>query len=408
MTPVQTVANNLPPTINRIANDLCVEEEYVSDLLDKLSVDSTKHYIPLVRVLDRIEDDFPDLDSGDEIEVLRQSVQQEIESSVLSEQEKKQKTKFEGMVSRGSRQEAEGLRGLRTGRLYREEYPTWNDYCLAVFRITGTTADNRIAWLRMTELIEAKLGKDHVLGVVEAKELLRLDDFPELAAESLLAAEEKAEQAGRKRQTDDVAAEVKRRMDYRSHADEMSLEEFEAIRDAGISTWSADDVVRKVREHQADGLAFADALELVDEVKDARKKKQIYEKRNDLNTVNTKIKEMTESSDLKANRDEAKRLKKELKAMEDGKEAPDDSSEDGDEEMTSEIFDLLTNADQALEEARDSSSWIDPTLTQAELNAILDKAEEVEKSLADVVAKAKEELANAGKEEEPENVSRLD
>src|SRR5688572_7164819 len=131
MTTILGVANNLPKAIVEIAKELRVSEEAVGSLVERICVDTERHRIPLMRVLDDM-DQWGDLDeiSDENVESLRKQVDNEITSSILSAEERADFARYEALIDKNDRQSAEALRSIRDRRLYREEFATWDNYCV--------------------------------------------------------------------------------------------------------------------------------------------------------------------------------------------------------------------------------------------------------------------------------------
>lgn len=274
----QTLANYLPGSLE-ISDELGWEPEHVSQILADLKIDAIRNHVAIVRVLDSIECDgaatFADI-TAIGVEKVRAEIEAEIEASKLTRKEKAALAKYEELVVGGLRQSAEALRSIRDGRLYRETFSSWDGYCTARWHFSGTSGDNKITWLNITESLEKKCGHDVALGVNQAKDLLKLNAHPRLLVDALVAADGRAKDDARKRKDDDVRSEVKRRLAYVQNEvapEVMSLEEFEAMSDAGIPTSEVCSVLEKVRIKEADGLSFSDALDATDDVVSARRQK---------------------------------------------------------------------------------------------------------------------------------------
>jgi hypothetical protein len=321
MTVSADLANNLPKqaAVERIAEEVGVPEDYVHALADRLQLDPSKHAIPMIRLLDEEEDLVdPDKLSDEEVADLQKRAAEDAEESDLSEEERADLAKYEGQISQGLRQSAEAFRQIKKRKLYREDYTSWNTYIEQRWQISGTSADNHIAWLRMTEMLEKELGQDYRLNLTEAKALLKLREHPELAAEAIVAAEGRAKEENRKRETADVVAEVERRRDYALYSSvpkKMTLDEFQALRAVGVPAHKAADVIGSVREGEAEGLTFEKAMEASDKMEAYRNRKTKEEKQKELNSVKQKIKEIKEGSDLKSLSDQEKKLKEEIEAL---------------------------------------------------------------------------------------------
>lgn len=427
----EPLANNLPDeAVEAIAQEIG-SKDYVKALLTRLQMKNVAA-VPIVNVLKRLEELPGDVDdiTDEQVQAIRQAIQDEIKACSLSDQERKDLAKYEAQIDKGLRQSAEALRAIRDGRLYREDYSSWDSYCMARWRFSGTTGDNKIAWLRMTELIEERLGEGFSLGTVEAKALLRLQDKPEMAAEALVAAEERAKSEGRKRQAADVAAEVERRREYSlwdSIPGLMSLDEFESLRSAGVSRYDMEVVIPKIRNKQAEGMTFEDAIEATEMVANRRKAKAKEEKKAALEAARRRVKEIKQSSDLTAAQEEVNRLKQEIAELDgvqdgdgkgggevkrlklanlDGQEVGDQDEEpDSSHDESPPASEVRQSLDSALESLDDALTGDWPVEDADELDRILAVAEDIEKKLAEITAKAKELLADV---EEPEAVSSVD
>lgn len=449
------LANYLPEAAKKIAEEADLLVEFVEPLLRLLRVDPVKHHVPLVRVVAAVEDDLrlpndPDEMTQEQIEFVRQMLADEVEACRLSDAERQDLAKYEALIDKGLRQSATALRAIRDGRLYREEYSSWDNYCSARWRFRGTTGDNKIAWLTVTELVEAKLDQEFRLGVVEAKTLLKLREHPDLLAAALLAADEKAATEDRKRQDADVAVEVERRLEYVRFCDvpqEMTLEEFETLAQAGISSYRTIKVIESVREKEAEGMSFEQALDATEEVIESRRKKVEAAKKAELEAVDAEIQAIqkkakyqklvnkkkaikAEIADLKATTapnssesssssdddepvDEAGTADESaaedetivsdvrnssLKVVSSDEAEPADETVTGNDTTASDVRQRLADAFKSLEDAF-AGDW--PEENAEELDRILAVAQKCEDKLAEITAKAKEYFADV---EEPEAI----
>jgi len=404
------LANYLPGTME-LSDEIDVGEAYLGPLLDKLQMDAVKFHAALARVLERIvwglPDDLEDL-TADEIKSLRIQVEKEMKASKLTKKEKEALETFEAQIDKGLRQSAESLRAIRDGRLYREEFASWESYCSARWHFSGTSGDNKITWLKIAELLEAKFGKEVKLGVVQAKELLKLWDYPELLVEALVAADENAASEGRKRKDDDVRSEAERRLSFvrnQQVPELMSLAEFEALKDSGIQEHNLSHVVEFVREKQGEGLNFDEAMDVTEDVVVARTRKNKAAKESELRTLNAKIRSIQEKDDLQNLLNRKKSLQTEIANLDYEKETGDNANErevglrvvandpDNTDEPESEVWPNLEDAFHSLEAAF-SGIW--PEQRPDALDEIRILAENCEDKLAEIVAKVKEILADVG------------
>src|SRR5690606_39234532 len=132
--------------------------EFVKPLLERLEVDPVKHHVALVRVMESVSTDIrfpdePDEMSKKDIAAIRQMIEDEAKAYRLSDDEREEYV----VLLRGAKSDEDGhaekLRQIRDRKLYREDYPSWDSFCLCEFGFSGTTGDNRIARLSAKKLL---------------------------------------------------------------------------------------------------------------------------------------------------------------------------------------------------------------------------------------------------------------
>lgn len=110
----------------------------------------------------------------------------------LSTKERKDFERLDRKFDRGHRDSIAALREIREGKLYRESYPTFDDY----MRRRGHTrqwATQQINWLRTYELLENNGKNPYHLSVDDAQPLAKLKEHPEELVRAVIEAEAEAE-----------------------------------------------------------------------------------------------------------------------------------------------------------------------------------------------------------------------
>ncbi len=374
----------------------------------------------------------------------------------FTEKDRKDLPILEQRIKGGLQGAAEAIRAIRWRQLWRllrdnagnQLYLNFEAYCQDRLGHSRQWVTHLTNWLRIVEELEAIGFPVPQLTVKAAQGLLngRLKD-----AGGLRAVLEEAKEAGVPFDRDHLREIVLRRADYHYWSTEgkegvtkpaaktyaeykKDLTTVKELGD-GQTSW---DVVQRAKALEGD---FADNLvtlcrrerklpkannlltlltgeplkEVVSRLKEVGKEgAEIEEKKTLLATLKEQIRERQQEGGLRKLKEEAKALEQELKAKgvlkSNGKPSPTDpqgdstppqpdkhQEDDEEKEADSEVYKSLQTALENLEEAL-TWNWPDE---ESELDAILLKAQECEKKLAEITAKAKELLADA---EQPEVV----
>jgi len=377
--------------------------------------------------------------------------QKDEEEISFTEKDRKDLPLLEQRAESGGRQQAEAIREIRQRQLWRlilddegkQLYSNFEDYCQDHLGHSRQWVTHLTNWLRIMEELEA-LGFPLPHLTVKAAQGLLIGRLQE--AGELRAVLEEAKVDGVTLDRDHLREIVIRRADFNywskdgiegvtkpaatSYAD--YKKDLAAVKDLddGQTSWDvvnrakaldgnfADNIVTICKQERT--LPKPDNLlavltgeplkKLVGTLKDmGQEQAAITEKKARLKELNKQLKE-----GQKKEREEKKALEQDLKAKgvlkvttkppQDGPPQPpsDAQAADEDDEATEPEADseVYTSLQTALENLDEALTWNWPE-KDSELNAILLKAQECEEKLAEVVAKAKELLADA---EEPEAV----
>jgi hypothetical protein len=353
--------------------------------------------------------------------------------------------RLDNEVAKASRRTFTALREIRQRKLYRlpkdeqgnKLYPTFEAYVQQRHGHSRVWVTQGTNWLRIMEALD-KVGVHVPLTVDAAQGLLpaRLKD-----AGGLLAVLKEAKEDGVPFTKDNLRAVVERRSSFFKEGAKVSAptysdykQDCRAVKPLEGGTWGIVTDARKLPGDLADNLialcterkqtpraeqlleiATGKALEeIVARLSTlAQRQGDIEAKKGRLKTLKAQVQAMLHEGSLTALRQEAKALETELvkegvvkpkskkpkKDSQPGEGEPEqDQNEEEVEEEPNEPQENLDNALVSIESALDCD-WPDPEL-RSHHEAILQSAENCELKLAEVVAKAKERLADSHSEQE--------
>ncbi len=240
---------------------------------------------------------------------------------MLSPEERDDLRRLEEAFSRGQRESIAALREIRARKLYRQDFPSFDDYVEMRWHKTRQWATQRINWLRRIELLVAT-GKDpyQSLTVDDTQALGPLEDYPELFVQAIAEVEEEARRSNKKRGKKHLQEAVKRLVNFKSLQENVGVPDITYAESCSLSRLGSDRRHSPNLVEEAKTAAEAENHPLVDCLVDVCKTQHGLPKDQHLLAVarGTELETLVQPlAALRAQWDEIDELKKEQRTLAD-------------------------------------------------------------------------------------------